>query len=96
MKAQLTRIIIALALCASLHQAAAQGTAFTYQGRLNDGSGPANGLYDLTFNLYNTSSGGSAVAGPVTLTATGVTNGLFTVALDFFYIFFSNARKLLA
>src|SRR5436190_24156667 len=25
----------------------AQGSAFTYQGRLNDGASPANGLYDL-------------------------------------------------
>jgi hypothetical protein len=25
----------------------AQGTAFTYQGRLNDGASPANGSYDL-------------------------------------------------
>ena len=24
-----------------------QGTAFTYQGRLNDGGGPASGIYDL-------------------------------------------------
>src|SRR5947209_5745051 len=29
-------------------QLLAQGTAFTYQGRLNDGAAPANGSYDLT------------------------------------------------
>ena len=61
----------------------AQGTAFTYQGRLNDGSNPANGSYDLTFTLFGASSGGSAVAGPVTNSATGVSNGSFTVTLDF-------------
>src|SRR5438093_7038473 len=27
----------------------AQGTAFTYQGRLNDGANPASGSYDLRF-----------------------------------------------
>ena len=27
----------------------AQGTAFTYQGRLNDNGSPANGIYDLRF-----------------------------------------------
>ena len=33
--------------------ALAQGTAFTYQGRLNDGGNPANGSYDLRFALYD-------------------------------------------
>jgi hypothetical protein len=61
----------------------AQGTAFTYQGRLNDGASPANGSYDLTFALFDTNSGGSALAEPLTNAATGVTNGLFTVTLDF-------------
>ena len=68
------------AFCLSAH---AQGTAFTYQGRLNSGANAANGSYDLTFALYATSSGGSAVAGPLTNSATGVTTGLFTVSLDF-------------
>jgi hypothetical protein len=61
----------------------AQGTAFTYQGRLNDGASPASGSYDVTFTLFATSNGGSAVAGPLTNTATAVSNGLFTVTLDF-------------
>src|SRR5215475_8993957 len=60
-----------------------QGTAFTYQGRLNDGASPANGTYDLTFTLFGTNSGGSALAGPLTNSPTGVTNGLFTVVLNF-------------
>ena len=59
------------------------GTGFTYQGRLMDGGSPANGSYDFQFNLFNALSGGAQV-GP-TLTQTGVTvsNGLFTVQLDF-------------
>jgi hypothetical protein len=61
----------------------AQGTAFTYQGQLQNGGGPANGSYDLAFTLYNTNTGGTAIAGPVTNTATAVTNGLFTVLVDF-------------
>jgi hypothetical protein len=63
--------------------ALAQGTAFTYQGRLNTGSNPANGSYNLTFTLFTTGSGGSAAAGPVTNSATAVSNGLFTVTLNF-------------
>src|ERR1700720_3294703 len=61
----------------------AQGTAFTYQGRLNDGGSPANGSYDLQFSLFNVSSGGNVVAGPVTNSPTVVSDGLFTVTLDF-------------
>jgi hypothetical protein len=61
----------------------AQGTAFTYQGRLNDGGTPANGSYDVTFALYSVSSGDSAIAGPITNSAVAVLNGLFTATLDF-------------
>src|ERR1041385_8064701 len=75
-----------LALLSTIHyqlSTHAQGTAFTYQGRLNDGNVPANGLYDVTFSLFPAGSGGSPVAGPLTNTATVVSNGLFTVTLDF-------------
>src|SRR5690349_9564236 len=69
-------------LTPQLSTAFAQGTAFTYQGRLVVGGNTTNGVYDLTFTLFGASSGGSAVAGPVTNSAVGVTNGLFTVTLD--------------
>jgi hypothetical protein len=62
--------------------ARAQGTAFTYQGRLNLSGSPANGVYDFTFTLFGVSSGGSTIAGPVTNAAVAVTNGLFTTTLD--------------
>ncbi len=61
----------------------AQSTAFTYQGRLNDGANPANGSYDLTFALFDAGSTGAQLAGTVTNQATAVSNGLFTVTLDF-------------
>jgi hypothetical protein len=60
-----------------------QGTAFTYQGRLNDGSAPANGPHDFRFTLFAASSGGNAIAGPLTNSAVAVSKGLFTVLLDF-------------
>jgi hypothetical protein len=83
MNTPLTRVIIALALSVISISTFAQGTAFTYQGRLNTGGNPANGTYDLTFSLYTVSSGGGAAAGPITNSATAVTNGLFIVTLDF-------------
>ena len=72
-----------LILNSQLSTAFAQGTAFTYQGRLNDGGSPASGSYDLTFTLFGVNAGGVAVAGPVTNSAVDVTNGLFTTLVDF-------------
>ena len=86
-------IILTLALLALLStlnlqlSTFAQGTAFTYQGRLNSGTNPATGLYDLTFQLFNASTGGSQTGGTITNTGVGITNGLFTVALDFDGVF---------
>src|ERR1041385_4248258 len=42
----------------------AQGTAFTYQGRLDNNGAPANGSYDLQFILFNVSQFGFP-AGPI-------------------------------
>ena len=61
----------------------AQGTAFSYQGSLQNNGSPASGTYNLQFSLFNVNSGGSAVAGPVTTNGVIVTNGLFTVLIDF-------------
>jgi hypothetical protein len=70
-------------LTAQLSTAFAQGTAFTYQGQLQNNGSPASGTYNLQFSLYTNNTGGAAAAGPVTNSAVGVTNGLFTVAIDF-------------
>src|ERR1022692_3160457 len=75
--------ILLLSLFVLTRNSHAQGTAFTYNGRLNAGGGPANGSYDLSFTLFPASSGGPQAAAPATNTATAVSNGLFTVTLDF-------------
>jgi len=67
--------------------ASGQGTVFTYQGRLTDGSGPANGSYDFRFRLAADPLGNNFVAGPVLTNAVAVSGGLFTVALDFGSVF---------
>jgi hypothetical protein len=61
----------------------AQGTAFTYQGRLDNNNTPANGTYDLSFSAFDADTNGNLIAGPVTNTAVAVSNGLFTVTMDF-------------
>jgi hypothetical protein len=63
--------------------ALAQGTSFTYQGQLQNNGSLAGGTYNLQFQLYTNSSGGTAVAGPVTNNGVVITNGLFTVTMDF-------------
>lgn len=90
MKLTLTRTIRSIVCFALLSVAncqfstgLAQGTAFTYQGRLNDGGTPAHGTYDLRFTIYDAASGGSLVGGPVGAAPIGLTNGLFTASLDF-------------
>ncbi len=61
----------------------AQGTAFTYQGRLNAGSQAADGRYDLTFSVWSSSSGPGQVGSTVTNLNLEVAGGLFQTMLDF-------------
>lgn len=85
-----------LAVVASTAQLQAQplGTAFTYQGRLNDGGAPASGAFDFQLVLYDAPVGGSQ-AGPVlTRDDVSVTGGLFTTTLDFGAVFGGNKRFL--
>src|SRR5580692_7359189 len=70
-----------------LNSAFGQGTAFTYQGQLTAGSNAANGVYDFQAELYTVASGGAAVDGPITNTGVAVSNGLFTMSLDFGNVF---------
>ncbi len=82
----LARAALVLALSSlnlEFSTAFAQGTAFTYQGQLQNNGSPASGTYNLTFSLFNINAGGSAVAGPVTTNGVAVSNGLFTVTIDF-------------
>ncbi|EEF57835.1 FG-GAP repeat domain-containing protein [Pedosphaera parvula] len=61
----------------------AQGTAFTYQGRLNLNGSPASGTYDFQFILFNVNQFGFPAAPILTNTSVAVNNGLFTSLLDF-------------
>src|ERR1017187_2427307 len=92
MQTKLHSLLIGLALSASLHQALAQsynagppGTAFTYQGRLNEGTNQANGQYDFQFQVFDAATAGASYGSPNpnTVAGVGVSNGLFTVTLDF-------------
>jgi hypothetical protein len=94
-------LIILGAILLGLTQASAQqpsptsapvAATFTYQGRLLDGSAPANGPYTLTFRLFDAASGGAQVSATLTRSVT-VTNGLFTTGLDFGFAAFDGSAR---
>ena len=75
--------------------ALAQTTAFTYQGRLNTGGTPANGVYDLQFTVHDAEASGSQIGPTWTTNGVSVSNGLFTTTLNFGAgVFNGNARWL--
>ncbi len=72
---------LAFSLCAG-----PVGTAFTYGGRLLDSANanaPANGAYEFQFQLFNSFISGTAVGQPFATPPTAVTNGVFSVQVDF-------------
>src|SRR5216683_5512939 len=84
MKPKLTPLSFLTVVLLSLGpQARAQNTAFSYQGRLDSGGVPASGLYDFRFRLASDPFANNYVDGSVLTNGVPVTNGLFTVAIDF-------------
>jgi hypothetical protein len=88
-------LVIAFVILASVSTAFAQTTSFTYQGRLTDGGTAANGNYDLQFALFDSLSGGGQVGSTQTLNTVAVSNGVFTVSLDFGANAFTGASRFL-
>lgn len=78
---------VTLLLCAATARAQI-GTAFTYQGTLNDGGAPATGPYDIEFSLWDDPSAGAQqgatipyeLNGSDTVTVAGV---VFNASPDF-------------
>lgn len=60
----------------------AQTTEFSYQGLLTDNSASANGNFDFEFRLFEAATGGTSL-GSVQRPNVVVTNGVFSVVLDF-------------
>jgi hypothetical protein len=63
--------------------AASLGSSLTYQGRLEQAGGLADGRYDFQFNLWDSATNGLLVGTTPLLSSVPVSRGLFTVALDF-------------
>lgn len=78
--------LASLLLAAAAEAQIPVGSAFTYQGRLTDGAGPASGTHDLSFQLWRHPTSTDAldhVAGPICVDGVDVVDGLFSVDLDF-------------
>jgi hypothetical protein len=82
---------LALLLCCAAHTAfcaeTGVGTAFTYQGRLTENGAPVQGSYDARFTLFNAPIEGEQIGTSTTNSAVALSNGLFTVVLDFGGVF---------
>src|SRR5438105_9768584 len=86
---------VVLAILFSPSSVVAQASSFTYQGRLTDGGTAANGNYDLQFALFDSLSGGTQVGSTQNVNTVAVSNGVFTVSLDFGANAFTGASQFL-
>jgi hypothetical protein len=94
-KYSLVALVVVLALLLSVSGVIAQeqgpqspqsaiGTAFTYQGQLKDASSPINGNCDFQFSLWDSLTDATGQIGTMQDKANvALSNGLFTVQLDF-------------
>jgi hypothetical protein len=76
-------LVVVSALSSQFTTALAQGSAFTYQGRLNSSGVAANGAYDFRFRLASDPFANFYVGSTLLTNGVSVTDGLFTVPLDF-------------
>ena len=74
--------VIALLVVIGAQSVSAQTTVFTYQGKLTDTGTPLS-IYQMRFELYDAVKGGTQVGVTVTDPSVAVTQGVFTVSLDF-------------
>lgn len=86
-------LVLAALLVSGIVPVRAQGTAFTYQGRLRDNTIPAVGVFDLRFAFYDAPADGNKVGTDVVTNNVPVTNGLFCVLLDFGVNAFTGAQR---
>lgn len=75
--------VFVMALAWNVAMAGPQTTFFNYQGQLQDNGHPANGNYDLAFELYDDASAGNQVGGTLTSPGHAVDGGLFSIGLNF-------------
>lgn len=83
MRTRFTVATSAILLGVSTSWAQPLGTTFTYQGQLRSGGSAASGPHDLRFRLYDAATGGDPIGPELCHDNVDLSDGLFTVALDF-------------
>jgi hypothetical protein len=90
-----TAAMTLIVLIASANTAMAQSSVFTYQGRLTDNTLPSTGVYDFQFGLFDALTDGTEIIAPIDRLNVQVTDGAFTVLLDFGFSSFSGQDRFL-
>jgi hypothetical protein len=93
MHANTQAFVATLLFAIGTHTAFPQGSAFSYQGHLTDAGKAATGPYDLRFALHDAGTNGGPVGSAVMLDDVAVSDGLFTVTLDFGAAAFNGAPR---
>ena len=75
--------LIVLIIFVSLSLSLNAETTITYQGQLQDSSGPYTGLVEVEFRLYDSQTGSNQVGPTINKSDVSVEDGLFQVELDF-------------
>jgi hypothetical protein len=78
----LALIVGLLASRVAIQSEGATATTFQYQGVLAVQNQPAQGRYNVSFELYSDVTGGIAIAPPITKVNLAITNGLLSADLD--------------
>jgi hypothetical protein len=76
-------VFVVLLIAIQPNNASAQTPAFTYQGKLADNGTPANGLYDFIVSLWDAGTNGNQIGSTLNLVNRQVTDGIFTLTLNF-------------
>lgn len=83
MRAIRTFALIGLLFASTAMQAAPLGSAFTYQGQLEDGGIAANGFFDLQFTPYADATTSTPLGPAVVVEDVQAIEGLFSARVDF-------------
>ncbi len=76
-------LLLALIVLAAPQAQASYNWTFTFQGELRNGGTVVSGTADFVFKLFDAANAGAQVGQTITMNAQPVTNGVFTVDLDF-------------
>jgi hypothetical protein len=79
--------LLASVACFSEAFAASQLNAYNYQGLLEENGAPANGVYNIDFELFDAQTNGNPVGPVISFLSDNVYNGLISGALNFGDVF---------